>query len=144
MKEILNISVFSMLSEYKKNKDLIHSYLNKKENYCGSGMGYVMADPAPNPPVVVPVGPTPAPVVPVVEHPDEAKILGLTIGAFVAIFLIFVILWLWAFVMLIQKWNNLNMVVKVVSLLLLFLLHIAGPLTPLLVIILIKLTEKQF
>lgn len=130
----------------------------------GSTM-YYGAGPNPNPPVAPvtpPVGPKPdGPVSHIITPPpppptpapapapapapedDDKKIMGISCTAFTTLLVMFLALWVWALVLVIKNWNSLDTWVKVVSLLLLFVMHLLGPLTPLLVVILVEHTRKN-
>ena len=77
---ILKYSMFNLINEFNKNEHLIEAYLKNQpiEGYTG--------DPDdPNNP--------------------SGTIMGVTIGIFIAIFAIFLILWIWGLVITIKYWN---------------------------------------
>lgn len=70
-----------------------------------------------------------------VEHKDyeDKKINGLTVGLFIFIMLLAIVLWVWALVILIVRWDRLETWAKVLGLVFL-LLGFGGPIGTLIVV----------
>ena len=87
-------SLYTLLLAYENNKDLIKAYLSNKpiENYTDTNK--VESDKA-----VAVVG----------------NILGFTIGIFIFIFVISLITWIWAVVILVKYWSQLPSWAKVLG-----------------------------
>ena len=60
------------------------------------------------------------------------KYLGLSIGLFLIIFAIALAIWIWALVALIQNWNRLSDLVKIIALV--TLLGVGGPVVTLIIV----------
>lgn len=74
-------SLFNMIKEYNKNKPIVDAYLQGKsiENYSMSGDG--------------------------LDDTDKT-ILGVSIGVFAVIFIINLVIFIWAIVLLVNHWND--------------------------------------
>ena len=98
-------SVNNLISEFQKNRHIIHSYVSGK-----SLEGY---------------------------DDDDDKILGLSIGLFLIIFTIAIGIWIWALVAMLQNWDYLSDVAKIVAVLAL-LGPLGGPVVTLIIVYLMR------
>jgi hypothetical protein len=96
-------SVNNLICEFVQNKDKIHAFATGKCVESYNG-----------------------------NNEDDNKILGLSIGLFLIIFAIALAIWIWALVALIQNWNRLSDLVKIIALV--TLLGVGGPVVTLIIV----------
>ena len=96
-------SVNNLICEFVQNKDKIHAFATGKCIESYNG-----------------------------NNEDANKILGLSIGLFLIIFAIALAIWIWALVALIQNWNRLSDLVKIIALV--TLLGVGGPVVTLIIV----------
>jgi len=103
-------SLFNMINEYNKNKPLIDAYLKEHpiEHYADQPMPFDPSNPFPDQPGNQPGEKE--------LDDDGTKILGLSVGVFVVILVINLILFIIALVLLMKNWKNLPSWAQVVSL----------------------------
>ena len=80
-------SLYTLLLAYENNKDLIKAYLSNKSIENWSDTNKIELDKA--------------------QLKTSANILGFTVGIFISIFLISLITWIWAVVILVKYWSQL-------------------------------------
>jgi hypothetical protein len=156
----MNISLYQLLKAYSDNKQLIDEYMKQKENfnyttftpYTGGDMMMMRAVAAGTSenPVAGPV-PTPSSDQPihnigpggVQPRPltvQDRKILGVAVGVFMVLLAVYLAVFIWALVLLVMHWSELECWAQVLCPLLLFALHI--PFAPVIVILIIKFSVK--
>jgi hypothetical protein len=167
---IPTFNIYDLMSAYSKNKDIISSYFSpQSEHYSynytpfqtstafSTQLGSAVTQPpilGPDgkPPILGPDGKPPIILGPGGQAPiigdqpstnESGKILGMALGLFVVVLIIFLALFMWALVSLIQNWNYLETWVKVISLMLLFIPSLQIPFSPIIVLILVKATSTM-
>ena len=97
-------SVNNLVSEFQQNRHKIHAYVTGNCVECYSDNG-----------------------------DDEKTIMGLGIGLFLVVFVIALGIWIWALVALLQNWNNLSDVAKILAVLALIGI-LGGPVVTLIIV----------
>jgi hypothetical protein len=99
-------SVNNLIAEFQKNRTVIHAYVsgNSLEGYQDNGY-----------------------------DDDDKKILGFSIGVFLIIFVIALAIWIWALVALLQNWNYLSDIAKILAVLA-FIGILGGPVVTLIIV----------
>ena len=97
-------SVNNLVSEFQQNRHKIHAYVTGQCVECYSDNG-----------------------------DDEKTIMGLGIGLFLVVFVIALGIWIWALVALLQNWNNLSDVAKILAVLALMGI-LGGPVITLIIV----------
>lgn len=107
-----NYSLYSMLKEAYNNKDVINEFYNNtvtKENFKYD------------------------------DENDKIQILSMSIGLFVTVFLINIVLFFYSIILIIQEWNNLDLVIQILSL---FFILAGMPIISIIIILMLRKKNK--
>lgn len=152
----MNYNHFAFFKAWNENKDVINQHLQSyKETYTvgpdysqatlqGFPLATVTPSPSPQPqPQPTPVPPSPPGGAQPQPSSQTGKIMGLEVGVFVALVIIYFIFWMFSFVYLIMNWHLLSTPVIIISLLLLTVFPI-GPFSPLIVYVLVRSSNGKW
>jgi len=122
-------SLPNLIKEFYNNEKAIYAYLKgeKQENFEANNDIYI--------PLITgwPSNDSTLPPIDITTINAGANILGFGIGFFLVLFLVSLVIWVWALYVLIKFWNNISDIVKIVGIIAL-LTGVGGPILTLILV----------